>query len=77
MNDLAEEQFNQVARVIYEIQQTEAIPYWETTRSMSKYGKIRAIVIQSGADKKRSAIYTNGGAEEIGAERIVQLLCRR
>jgi hypothetical protein len=77
VNDLAEEQFNQVARVTYEIQKAEAIPYLETTRSMSKYGKIRAVVIQSGADKKRSAIYTNGRAEEIGAERIVRLLCRR
>jgi hypothetical protein len=53
------------------------MPYLETTRTMSKYGKIRAVVIQSGAGKKRSAIYTNGSAEEIGAERIVQLLCRR
>jgi hypothetical protein len=77
VNDLAEEQFNQVARVTYEIQKAEAIPYLETTRSMNKYGKIRAVVLQGGPDKKRSAIYTNGGAEEIGAERIVQLLCRR
>lgn len=77
VNDLAEEHFNQVARVTYEIQKPEAIPYLETTRAMSKYGKIRAVVIQSGADKKRSAIYTNGRVEEVGAERIVQLLCRR
>jgi hypothetical protein len=77
VNELAEEQFNQVAQVSYEIQKAEAIPYLETTRLMSKYGKIRAVVIQSGRGKKRSAIYTNGSAEEIGAERIVQLLCRR
>ncbi len=77
VNDLAEEQFKQVARVSYKIQKAEVIPYLETTRSMSKYGKIRAVVIQSEAGKKRSAIYTNGSAEEIGAERIVQLLCRR
>jgi hypothetical protein len=77
VNDLAEEQFNRGARVSYEIQKAEAIPYLETTRTMSKYGKIRAVVIQSGADKKRAAIYTNGSAEELGAERIVQLLCRR
>jgi hypothetical protein len=44
---------------------------------MSQYGKIRAVVIQNGRDKKRAAIYTNGAAEEIGAERIVQLICRR
>jgi hypothetical protein len=77
VNDLAEAQFQAVAHVAYAIQKAEAIPYLETTRAMSKYGKIRAVVIQSGADKKRSAIYTNGSAEEIGAERIVQLLCRR
>jgi hypothetical protein len=77
VNDLAEEQFKAVARVTYEIQKAEAIPYLETTRAMSQYGKIRAVVLQSGADKKRSAIYTNGSAEEIGAERIVPLLCRR
>jgi transposase len=77
VNDLPEAQFNQVARVTYEIQQPEEIAYLETTRAMSKYGQIRAVVIQSGADKKRAAIYTNGSAEEIGAERIVALLCRR
>jgi transposase len=77
VNDLAEEQFNRVAQVIYEIRKAEAIPYLETTRTMSKYGKIRAVVIQNGRDKKRAAIYTNGAAEEIGAERIVQLICRR
>jgi len=77
VNDLAEEQFNRVAQVTYEIRKAEAIPYLETTRPMNKYGKIRAVVIQNGRDKKRAAIYTNGVAEEIGAERIVQLICRR
>src|SRR5207245_10907582 len=77
VNDLAEEQFNRAAQVTYEIRKAEAIPYLETTRTMSKYGKIRAVVIQNGRDKKRAAIYTNGAAEEIGAERIVQLICRR
>jgi transposase len=77
VNDLAEEQFNRVAQVTYEIRKAEAIPYLETTRTMNKYGKIRAVVIQSGRDKKRAAIYTNGTAEELGAERIVQLICGR
>jgi hypothetical protein len=77
VNDLAEEQFKAVAQVTYEIRQAEAIPYLETTRTMSKYGKIRAVVIQNGRDKRRAAIYTNGAAEEIGAERIVPLICRR
>ena len=77
VNDLAEEQFKEMAQVTYAIRKAEAIPYLETTRTMSKYGKIRAVVIQNGRDKKRAAIYTNGAAEEIGAERIVQLICRR
>jgi len=76
-NDLAEEQFDRVAQVTYEVRKAEAIPYLETTRTMSKYGKIRAVVIQNERDKKRAAIYTNGTAEEIGAERLVQLICRR
>ena len=77
VNDLAEGQFNRVAHVTYEIKKAEDIPYLETTRVMSKYGKIRAVVIQSVPDKKRSAIYTNGPAQEIGAEAVVQLICGR
>lgn len=77
VNDLAEEQFSQVARVTHQIQKPEEIRYLETERSMSKYGKIRTIVIQSGEDPQRAAIYTNGVQEEIGAERIVQLICGR
>jgi hypothetical protein len=77
VNDWAEEQFNQAAHVTYEIRKAETIKYLETTRTMNKYGKIRAVVIQSGENKKRSAIYTNGAGEEIGGERIVQLMCRR
>jgi hypothetical protein len=49
----------------------------ETKRTMNKYGKIRAIVIQSGPDKKRAAIYTNARDEELDAERVVRLMCRR
>jgi len=77
VNDLAEEEFSKVVRVTYQIQEAEEIRYLETTRSMSKYGKIRAVVIQSGGNKKRAAIYTNGTEEEIGAPRIVQLICHR
>ena len=61
----------------FQIQKAEEIKYLETTRSMSKYGKIRAVVIQSGANQQRWAIYTNATEEQIGAERIVQLICRR
>ena len=77
VNDLAEEQFTQGACLTHQIQESEEIRYLETERAMSKYGKIRAIVIQSGEDKQRSAIYTNGSQEEIGAERSVQLICGR
>jgi len=77
VNDLAEEQFSHVARVTHQIQKPEEIQYLETERPMSKYGKIRTMVIQSGENKQRSAIYTNGTREEIGAERIVQLICGR
>jgi hypothetical protein len=77
VNDLAEAEFSQVVRVTYQMQEAEDIHYLETTRSMSKYGKIRAVVIQSGEHKQRAAIYTNGAAEEIGAPRIVELMCHR
>ena len=77
VNDFAEEQLNQVAQVTHQIQEPEEIRYLETERTMSKYGKIRAIVIQSGENKQRSAIYTNGTREEVGAERVVQLICGR
>jgi hypothetical protein len=77
VNDIAEEEFRQVVQVKYQIQRTKEIRYLETTRSMSKYGKIRAVVLQSASDEKRAAIYTNATAEEIGAERIVELMCHR
>jgi hypothetical protein len=77
VNDLAAEQFDQVARVTYQFQQTEEIRYLETARSMSKYGKIRAVVIQSARDQKRAAIYTNATAEEIGGAKVVELMCHR
>jgi hypothetical protein len=77
VKDLAEAEFSQVVRVTYQIQEAEDIHYLETTRSMSKYGKIRAVVIQSGKGKQRAAIYTNATAEELGAPRIVDLMCHR
>ena len=55
VNDLAEEQFSRVAQVTYEVRKAETIPYLETTRTMSQYGKLRAVVIQNGRDKKRAA----------------------
>ncbi len=44
---------------------------------MSKYGKIRTIVIESSEDPKRSAIYTNGDEDEIDSDTVIQLICRR
>jgi hypothetical protein len=77
VNDLAAEEFHQVVRVEYQIRESEEMRYLETTRSMSKYGKIRAVVIQSGQDQKRAAIYTNATVEEIAGTRIVELMCHR
>ena len=44
---------------------------------MSKYGKIRAIVVQRQKDKKRACIYTNATEQELETERVVRLICRR
>lgn len=73
--DFEDKKFSQIVEVEYEIQEKEIIKYFETERQMSKYGKIRAIVIESGSDKKRSAIYTNDSESEAGI--IIQLICNR
>jgi transposase len=75
--DIAEESLDKTVTVTYEIREPEPIRYVELNRKMNKYGKIRAIVIQSGKQRKRAAIYTNAGADELDAERVVQLMCRR
>lgn len=77
VDQLEEELFDKNAEVAFEIKEPEKIQYFESERMMNKYGKMRVIVIQSGRDKQRAAIYTNGTKEEIQAERIVQLMCRR
>jgi len=64
-------------KVKYEIQDSKGIKYFETKRTMSKYGVIRAIVIQSVKNDKRSVIYTNAKDTEIGAAKIIELLCNR
>ena len=69
--------FGQTAVVSYEIRKPQRIRYFETERRMSKYGKIRAIVIERAADEKRMAIYTNGSQQQISSEKVVQLICRR
>ena len=75
VDDIEDERFDKTATVTYEIQDPEEIKYFETDRVMKKYGKIRAIVIETGKDKNRAAIYTND--KEIEAERVIQLICRR
>jgi hypothetical protein len=77
VDDLKEELFDKNAEVAFEIKEPEKIQYFESERMMNKYGKMRVIVIQSGREKQRAAIYTNGTQAEIPAERIVQLMCRR
>jgi transposase len=77
VNDIAEDRFDKSVEVKYEIQGSKEIKYFQTKRTMNKYGDIRGIVIQSGEIKKRSVIYTNAKDNEIGAEKIIELLCRR
>lgn len=77
VNDIAEDKFDKGMQVKYEIQDSKDIKYFETKRAMGKYGVIRAIVIQSVKNDKRSVIYTNAKDTEIGAEKIIELLCNR
>ena len=74
---MAEEKFDRTAVVRYEIRGEKEEKYCETVRRMSKYGKIRTIVIQRQRDGKRMAIYTNAEAQELEAQKVVQLMCRR
>ena len=77
VNDIEEERFDKSLEVKYEIQGSKKIKYFQTKRKMSKFGVIRAVVIQSGRHKKRSVIYTNAKDNEIDCEKIIELLCRR
>lgn len=73
---IKEEQFTKSVVVDYELQESEEVKYFEAEdRKMNKYGKVRAIVIQSGGNKKQSAIYTNNW--ELDPEIIIKLICRR
>lgn len=74
--EIKEEQFTETVTIKYEIQKEEDVKYFEAeNRTMNKYGKIRAIVIQSGRKKKQTAIYTNDW--EMSAGSVIQLICRR
>ncbi len=75
--DIEETALDQTVKVFYAIRQPEDVRYVEMNRTMNKYGKIRAIVIQSRKQKRRAAIYTNASAEDLDAERVIRLMCRR
>jgi hypothetical protein len=77
VNSFEAEEFDRQVTVRYKTQKPEEVRYLETERSMSKYGKIRAIVIESGRDQNRAAIYTNGEQEEIASDEVISLICRR
>jgi transposase len=77
VEDIPAEAFEHTVWVNYEIQKPEEVRYTQTERTMSKYGKIRTVVIESAADGKRAAIYTNGSQERIGSDTVVRLICRR
>lgn len=75
VNEIEDEKFDKRVTITYEVQKPEEIKYFETRRTMNKYGKIRTIVIENGTDKRRAAIYVND--DEMEVERIVQPICRR
>jgi len=75
--DIEEDSLDQTVKVFYAVRQPEDVRYVEMSRTMNKYGKIRAIVIQSRKQKTRAAIYTNASAEDLDAERVIRLMCRR
>jgi len=77
IDDEPAERFDKTTEVTYQIKKPETVRYFQTSRQMNRYGEIRAVVIESGREKKQAAIYTNGTEEEISCERIVQLMCRR
>lgn len=75
--EIPEESFTETIEVSYEIKEAEQISYHVTERTMSRYGKIRTIVIQSGTEKRRAAIYTNAETCELRTEEVIRFICRR
>jgi len=75
--DIEEDSFDKTVKVFYAIRQPEDVRYVEVNRTMNKYGKIRAIVIDSRKQKTRAAIFTNASAEDLDAKRVIRLMCRR
>jgi len=75
--EIPEEELDGRVVVRYKIRKPKKFKYCETERRMPKYGKIRTVVVQREADKKRAAIYTNGKAQELKTETVVRIMCRR
>lgn len=75
--DVADEKFDKEMTLTYKFQKPKRIKYFETDRTMNKYGKIRAIVVERETDKRRCAIYTNAAKDETETELLVELLCHR
>jgi len=75
VNNIKDEKFGKNVTIDYEIQKPEEIKYFDTRRTMNKYGKIRTIVIETGRDKRRAAIFVND--DEMKAESVVQAIGRR
>jgi transposase len=65
VDDEPAERFDKTLEVTYQIREPETVRYFQTKRQMNRYGEIRAVVIESGYEKKRAVIYTNGTEEEI------------
>jgi transposase len=77
MYDIPPEAFLTTVDLEYEIKKTEQISFYETERMMSRYGKIRTIVIRDGKDNRRAANFTNSESGEVAAEEVVRIICRR
>ena len=75
VNKFKEEEFKGSVKVKYKVQKSEEVKYIDTDRQISKYGKMRAIAIMSGKNKKRSVIYTNDW--DTDAKVIIQRICNR
>lgn len=74
---IPQEEFISTITVGYKIRDPKKIRYLATERTMSKYGKVRAIVVERLTDKKRCAIYTNAKEAEMEDETIIEMMCRR
>lgn len=75
--NVADDKFDKKMTVFYKFREPKKIKYYETERTMKKYGKIRTIVVERQTDKRRCAIFTNTPQEETASEVLVDLICHR